>query len=199
MFMLNTLTRKFSIAAWIAVGSVIWLNYWHAYGYSTAPLEFPAWSSSWQRDALIVFLPVLIVVWLGIELHEKLWERAADRLSASTLAMYAAALLSVFSTIVVILVEASRNLISTGISVQLSFVASLCTRLYPKGNLLLNFIRWLVPDSRYLRIHFLIQDGINLMLMNLALIIILVMFMEGLAVVRSKDSFMLKEKSVGTD
>lgn len=197
--MLNTTARKFSIAAVIALGSVVWLNYWHEYGYSSAPLEFPTWSLTWRWDALIVFLPVLIVIWLGTALNDALLGRVAERMSASSQAILAATLLSVFSTIAVVLVEASRRLISTGISVQLSFVASLCTRLYLKGNLLLSFIKWLIPDSRYLRVHFLVQDGINLVLMNLALIIIVGMLMEALTLLRTERSFWPEVNRAGTD
>ena len=176
--MLNTLARKFTLAVFISYGSVVWLNYWHQYGYSNSPLLFPP-VSSWLRDATIVFLPVSLAVWIGAALSQSIGRHSSDRMSVSTQFMFAALLLSMLSTLGIILVEANRRIISTGLSIQVSFIASNCSRLYPKGNLLLNFIRWLIPDVRALRIHFLAQDGINLLLVNLAITLILILILEG--------------------
>ena len=185
--MLNTIARKFILAVLISYGSVVWLSEWHQYGYSRSPLQFPP-VSSWLRDSMIVFAPVMLAVWVGTVLAQWLIGRSNGRMSASTQSILTAAILAGFTTIAVILTEGNR-IILTGIGNELSFVASICNRLYPKGNLLLNFIKWLIPDVRALRIHFFVQDGINLVLVNLVVTILLIILLEGFERVRERNSY----------
>jgi hypothetical protein len=60
---------------------------------------------------------------------------------------------------------------------------------YPNGNLLLSTLKWIFPGARALRYHILVQDGVSLMLFNLAIIILLIIIVEGIGLLRNRNSY----------
>ena len=173
---LNTLPRKLILACLLAYGSVRWLNIWHQYGFSRSPIDFPT-VSSWWRDSFALFVPILLAIWIGIAIAERFIQTSAGRISASNQSMFAAAILSIVTTLTVMTVEGSRSL-ATGIGNEFIILASLCGRLYPQGTLLLNALKWIFPSVLALQYHTLIQDGINLFFVNLALTILMLLLTE---------------------
>ena len=172
---LNTLFRKSTLAVLITFGSIIWLNKWHEYVYSHGAVKFPP-VSNWLRDSLIVLIPIIIAVWLGFVLIEWFTHRFGERLTPTGQIVLTATILGCLTSLATILIEANRA-IQTGISSQFSFVASICTRLYPTGTFILNTLKSMFGGEG-LRIHILLQDGFNLALINLALTILILMIME---------------------
>lgn len=187
MIILNTLPRKITLAVFIAFFSVAWLNKWHQYVYTRSRVEFPP-VSNWLRDSVIVLLPVLLATWIGVALAEWIMNRSNGRLSPSTQSILTAAILGGMTSAMVLLIESNRNS-GTGIGNEFIFLASICNRVYPNGNLLLSILKWVVPGARALRLHILLRDGANLMLFNLAITVLLIMLMEGLALVRFRNSY----------
>ena len=183
--MINTVSRKSILAILIAIGSILWLYLWHRYGYSRAPLPFPP-VSSWLRDAMIIFVPVLLAILAGSALSQWLIGHSQGRLASSLQSILEAFILAVVTSLGIMLIENDRTLL-TGIGNQLSFLASICTRLYPQGSFLLGLLKWFIPDLRSLRLHLLLRDGFNLVLVNLMITIIVAMFFEGSF--SSKDSY----------
>ena len=176
---LNTLPRKLILASLLAFGSVRWLNIWHQYGFSRSPIDFPV-VSSWWRDSFALFLPIVLAVWLGNVIAEGFMRVSVGRISASTQSMLAAAILSIITTLTVIAVEGNRNL-ATGIGNEFIILASLCGKLYPQGTMLLNMLKLIFPSVLALQYHTLIQDGINLFFVNLALTILMLLLTETFA------------------
>lgn len=185
--LLNTLPRKFSLAIFIAFGSVVWLNKWHQYVYTRSRVDFPP-VSNWLRDSMIILLPVLLAIWIGVALAEWITNRSNGRMSPSTQSIVTAAILGGMTSITISLIESARG-IGTGIGNEFIFLASICNRVYPNGNLLLSILKWVVPGAQALRFHILLRDGTNLMLFNLAITVLLIMLMEGFAFVRFRNSY----------
>jgi len=174
---IDTLPKKAALAVLLAYGSVMWLNEWHQYGFSRSRLQFPP-VSNWFRDSLTILIPVMLGVWIGAVLAQWLIEISNGRMSLSTQSILAASILAGTTSIVIILIEGSK-MIRTGIGNEYVFLASICSRLYPKGNVVLNILQWIFPGQRALRLHILVQDGWNLMLVNLAVTILLMLIIEG--------------------
>lgn len=174
---LNTVPRKLALAILIAFSSVVWLNTWHQYVYTRSRVDFPPVSNT-LRDALIILIPVLLAVWIGVALTQWIINRSNGRISVSTQSILAAGTLGGMTSITISLMESTRG-IATGIGNEFVFLASICNRVYPNGNLLLSILKWAVPGSRALRFHILLQDGFNLALVNLAITILLILIMEG--------------------
>ena len=172
---LNTTLKKSTLAVLIAFGSILWLNQWHEYAYSRGAVKFPP-VSNWLRDSLIVLIPIMVAVWLGMALIEWLTKRLGERIASTGQTILTATVLGSLTSLATILIETNR-VIQTGISSQFSFVASICTRLYPTGTLILNTLKSMFGGEG-LRIHIMLQDGFNLALINLALIILVIMLME---------------------
>ena len=184
---LNTLPKKFALSTLIACCSVVWLNTWHQYGYSRSAINFPP-ISNWFRDSMIVLIPVMLAVWVSIALTQWLIGRSNGRMSPSTQSMLAAAILGGMTSITIMLIENYR-IIGTGIGNEFVFLASICNRLYPNGNLVLSILKWMFPGTRALRFHILLQDGLYLMLFNLAITILLIILLEGFVRVRERNSY----------
>lgn len=178
----NTLPKMSVLAIFIACGGVVWLNEWHQYGYSSTALTFPS-VSSWLRDSMIVLIPVMLAVWLGIALAQRIINRFDQRMSPSTQSILTAAILGGMTSLTIILMENNRT-IWTGISNELAILASICGTLYPNGNLLLNTLQGAFPSYQATRYHILLQDGFYLTLVNLAITIILIFILEGFSRVR---------------
>ena len=175
---LNTLPKKSALAVLIAFGSIMWLNKWHEYVYSRGAVKFPP-VSNWLRDSLIVLIPIMLAVWLGVALIEWLNHRFGERMAPTGQTILAAAILGSLTSLATILIEINRAL-QTGISSQFSFVASICTRIYQSGTFgyfLLSILKSTFGGEG-LRIHIMLQDGFNLALINLALVILLIMILE---------------------
>ena len=172
---LNTILKKSTLAVLVAVGSVVWLNKWHEYVYSHGAVKFPP-VSNWLRDSLIVLIPVMVAVWLGVAIIDWLNNRLGERLAPTGQIILTAAILGSLTSLATILIEINR-VIQTGLSSQFSFVASICTRLYPSGTLILNTLKSMFGGEG-LRIHIMLQDGANLALINLTLIILSIIIME---------------------
>jgi hypothetical protein len=81
------------------------------------------------------------------------------------------------TSITISLMESTRG-IGTGIGNEFLFLASICNKVYPNGNLLLSTLKWIFPGARALRYHILVQDGFNLALVNLTIIILLILILE---------------------
>ncbi len=190
---LNTFSRKFALAIFIAFGSVLWLNKWHQYVYTRSRVDFPP-VSNWLRDSMIILLPVLLAVWIGVALTEWITNRSNGRMSASTQSILAAAILGGMTSITISLIESTRG-IGTGIGNEFIFLASICNRVYPNGNLLLSILKWAVPGSQALRLHILLRDGANLMLFNMAIAVLLIMLLEGFAYIKFGNSSHAQEAS----
>jgi len=184
---LNTLPKKITLAILIAFGSVVWLNTWHQYVYTRTRIDFPPVSNR-LRDTLIILIPVMLAVWIGAALTQWIINRSNGRMSVSTQSMLTAGILGCMTSITISLMESTRS-IGTGIGNEFIFLASICNRVYPNGNLLLSTLKWLFPGARALRYHILLQDGANLMLFNLAIIIVLIIFLEGIGLVRARNSY----------
>ena len=184
---LNTVPRKLALAILIAFGSVVWLNTWHQYVYTRSRVNFPPVSNT-LRDTLIILIPVLLAVWIGVALTQWIINRSSGQMSPSTQSMLTAGTLGCLTSITVTLMESIRG-IGTGIGNEFIFLASICNTTYPNGNVLLSTLKWIFPGARALRLHILLQDGANLMLFNLALTVLLIMLMEGLAFVRFRNSY----------
>ena len=184
---LNTLPRKFAIAILIACASVIWLSKWHQYVYTRSRVDFPP-VSNWMRDSMFILIPVMLAVWVGFALAQQITDRLSGRMSASSQSMLVAAILGGMTTIMILLVESSRSL-KTGIGNEFVFLASICNKVYPNGNLLLSVLKWAVPGAKALKLHILLRDGANLVLFNLAILILVIMLMEGFAVINTRNSF----------
>jgi hypothetical protein len=118
----------------------------------------------------------MLAVWLGVALIEWLNNRLGERLAPTGQTILAAVILGSMTSLATTLIEINR-VIQTGIGSQFSFVASICTRLYPGGTFILNILKRMF-GGQGLRIHIMFQDGFNLALINLTLIILLVMIME---------------------
>jgi hypothetical protein len=144
------------------------------------------------RDTLIILLPVMLAVWIGAALTQWIINRSNGRMSVSTQSMLAAGILGGMTSITISLIESTRG-IATGIGNQFTFVASICNRVYPNGNLLLSIIKGVVPGARALRLHILLRDEAYLMLINLAIIVLFILLMEGLALVRFVNSCARRE------
>ena len=183
---LNTLPRKITLAILIAFGSVVWLNTWHQYVYTRSRVTFPPVSNR-RRDTLIILIPVMLAVWIGAALTQWIINRSSGRISVSTQSMLAAGILGGMTSITVSLMESTRG-IGTGIGNEFVFLASICNRVYPNGNILLSTLKWIFPGSRALRYHILLRDGVYLMLFNLAIIILLIIIVEGIGLVRARNS-----------
>ena len=172
----NTLFKKAVLAVLIAISSVAWLNAWHHYGFSRRPINFPQFSS-WWRDAAIILLPVMLAVWLGIALAQALVKRFGASASPSTHSFLIATILGGVSTFAILLAETSK-LIQTGIGIQYSFLTGICRVLYPGGNIVLKLLEAVFPEYRSVRYHILLQDGLNLILVNLAVTVLLILILE---------------------
>lgn len=173
---LNTMPRKIALAILIAFGSVVWLNTWHQYVYTRSRVDFPPVSNR-LRDTLIILIPVMLAVWIGAALTQWIINRSNGRMSLSTQSMLTAGILGGMTSISISLMESARS-IGTGIGNQFLFLASICNKIYPNGNLLLSTLKLIFPGARALRYHILIQDGFNLALVNLTIIILLILVME---------------------
>lgn len=183
---LNTLSRKSILAVFIAHGSVLWLNRWHQYGYSTSPINFPPFSS-WWRDSMIVFLPVMLAVWIGVWFSQLIIDRSSQRMTPFTQSMLIAGILGGGTSIMIALMESSR-VVWTGFGNEFVFLTNICGKLYPNGNLLLNTLQWILPDTRAVRFHILLQDWSNLALINLAITILAILILEGIAKINMQIS-----------
>jgi hypothetical protein len=120
-----------------------------------------------------------LAVWLGVALIEWLNARFGARIAPAGQTILTAAILGSLTSLATILIEINRAL-QTGISSQFSFVASICTRVYQSGTFgyfLLSILKSTFGGEG-LRIHIMLQDGFNLTLINLALIILSIMVME---------------------
>jgi hypothetical protein len=184
---LNTLPKKITLAILIAFGSVVWLNTWHQYVYTRSRIDFPPVSNR-LRDTLILLIPVLLAVWIGAALTQWIISRSNGRMSVSTQSILTAGILGGITSITISLIETTRGL-GTGIGNQFIFLASICNRVYPNGNLLLSTLKWIFPGARALRYHILVQDGVSLMLFNLAIIILLIIIVEGIGLLRNRNSY----------
>lgn len=173
---LNTIPQKSMLTVFIACGSVMWLKTWHQYGYSRSPISFPPFSS-WWRDTLVIVIPVLLAVWIGILFAQRLIDRSKKRMSLLTQSALMAIILGGLTSIAIMFIENSK-VIWTGIGNEYVFLASICSALYPDGNTLLSILQWIVPGYRALRLHILLQDGLNLMLFNLAITVLLIMLLD---------------------
>ncbi len=176
---LNTLLKKSVLAIVIAVGSVLWLNKWHQYGYSASPITFPPFSS-WLRDSLIVLLPVMLAVWSGVWLAQMFIDRSSQRMTPFTQYMLIAGILGGTTSIMIAFMESSR-VVWTGFGNEFVFLTNICGKLYPNGNLLLNTLQWVFRDTQAVRFHILFQDWSNLVLIDLAITILVIVALEGLA------------------
>ena len=181
---LNTLPKKLVLAVLIACGSIVWLNQWHKYVYSRGEVQFPP-VSNWLRDSLIVLIPITLAVWLGVALIEWLNNRFGERISPTGQTILAATILGSMTSLATTLIEVNR-VFQTGIGSQFSFVASICTRLYPGGTFLLNILKRMF-GGQGLRIHIMFQDGFNLALINLGFTIFLIIILEAYAVITSRS------------
>ncbi|MBI5825910.1 MAG: hypothetical protein HZB18_17935 [Chloroflexi bacterium] len=184
---LHTLPRKFVLAIFIAFGSIAWLSKWHQYVYTRSRVDFPP-VSNWARDSIIVLLPVLLAIWISVALTEWIINRSNGRMSLSTQSILMAAVLGGMTSAIIVLIESNRS-IGTGIGNEFIFLASICNRVYPNGNLLLSTLKWAVPGAQALRLHILLRDGANLMLFNMATTLLLIMLMEGFAFVRFGNAY----------
>lgn len=182
---LNTLPRKSMLAIVIAAGSVLWLNKWHQYGYSASPITFPPFSS-WLRDSLIVLLPVMLAVWSGVWLAQMFIDRSSQRMTPFTQYMLIAGILGGVTSIIIALMESSR-VVWTGFGNEFVFLTNICGKLYPNGNLLLNTLQWILPDTRAVRFHILLQDWSNLVLIDLAITILTILALEGFARINARS------------
>ena len=173
----NTLPKKLALAALIAFGGIVWLNLLHEFVYTRSAIHFPP-VSNWLRDTLIVLVPVMLAVWISIGLVQWMIDRFGWRLSVSTQSMLAATILGAVTSLSTIVIEANR-VFQTGIGSEFVFLANICGRIYPNGNPVLNILRWLFPITQAFRFHILLQDGVNLALINLAITILLIIILEG--------------------
>lgn len=184
---LDTLPRKFVLAILIAFGSIVWLNQWHRYIYTRSRIDFPRVSNN-LRDTIIILIPVVLAVWIGVALSQWVINRFSGRMSPATQSILAAGILGGITSITITLTESIRN-IGTGLATEFIFLASICNKVYPNGNLLLDALKWVFPDARALKFHILLRDGANLMIFNLAVIILVIMLMEGFSIVRNRNTF----------
>lgn len=175
---LNNLFKKSILAVLIACSGVVWLNEWHQYGYTSGAIDFPP-VSNWWRDTAIIFIPVMLAVWVANAFAQWFIDRSNGRMSPSTRVLIVAAFLAVMTSLSIILMENNRT-IWTGIGNELAFLAGICGALYPDGNLLLGVLQWFFPSYQAMRFHILLQDGFNLMLVNLTITIFLILIMEGI-------------------
>jgi len=182
---LNTLPNKSALAAIIAYAGIVWLNEWHQFVYTRSAIEFPP-VSNWLRDSMIVLIPVTLAVWVGIGLIQWIIDRFGRRMSPSTQSMLAATILGGLTSLSIILIETNR-IFRTGIGNEFAFLASICGSIYPNGNLLLSILQWIFPGTQAFRFHILLQDGVNLALINLAITILLILILEGF--VRGRNSY----------
>jgi len=179
---LDTFPKKTALASILAYGSVVWLSQWHQFAYSAKAIQFPPFSS-WLRDTIILMPPILLVIWLGTLLTQRLTERFGARISGSTRSILTSGLLAVSTSLVVMLIE-NNGRFGTGIGTELVFLASICRLLYPDGNWLLGGLQALFPAYQATRYHLLLQDGFNLMLVNLAVTTLVILALEGIGRVR---------------
>jgi hypothetical protein len=184
---LNTLPKKIALAILIAFGSVVWLNTWHQYVYTRSQIVFPPVSNR-LRDTLIILIPVMLAVWIGAALTQWIINRSSGRMSVSTQSILAAGILGGLTSITISLMESTRG-IGTGIGNEFIFLASICNRVYPKGNLLLSTLKWIFPGPRAVQYHILLQDAVNLMLFNLTIIILLIIIVEGIGLITARNSY----------
>ncbi len=184
---LNTLPKKITLAILIAIGSVVWLNTWHQYVYTRSRIDFPPVSNR-LRDTLIILIPVMLAVWIGVAIAQWIINRSSGRMSPSTQSMLTAGILGGMTSITISLMEFTRGL-GTGIGNQFIFLASICNRVYPNGNLLLSTLKWIFPGTRALRYHILVRDGVNLMLFNLAIVILLIILLEAFGFIKARNSY----------
>lgn len=182
---IDTLPKKFSLAVLISFGSVVWLYTWHEYGFSRTPLLFPPFSNE-SRDALIILIPVMLGVWISVQLTKWIVELTGRRMSTSNQAILAALITTSLITTLVMSIEGTRT-IRTGFGNEFIFISSICGRLYPNGNWLLSLLRAIFPGLLALRLHILLQDGFNLALVNLAIIILSTLLMEGIGKVSKSN------------
>lgn len=175
---INTPLKQFILAIFIACSSVLWLNQWHQYGYTRSPITFPP-VSTWWRDAFLILIPLVLAVWLGSALAQRVTERFAGRFSPSMQIVLAAVILGGATTAAVLLMENTR-IVWTGIGNELAFLANICGRLYPNGNWLLELLQSSLPLSQAARYHILIQDGLNLILLNGGISLLAILLCEGI-------------------
>jgi hypothetical protein len=184
---LNTLPKKITLAILIAFGSVVWLNTWHQYVYTNSRIAFPPVSNR-LRDTLIILIPIMLAVWIGVALTQWIINRSSGRMSISTQSILAAGILGSLTSLTISLIESIRGT-GTGIGYEYIFLASICNRVYPKGNLLLSTLKWIFPGPRAVQYHILLQDGVNLMLFNLAIIILMMILLEAFGYVKARNSY----------
>jgi len=175
---LDTFPKKSALAAILAYGSMVWLSQWHKVAYSSTAIQFPPFSN-WLRDFIVLLPPMLLAVWLGTLLAQRLVDRFGEMMSGSTRSLVTAALLA-FSTAVVVMLIENNGCFRTGIGTELVFLASVCRLLYPNGNWLLDGLQALLPAYQATRYHLLLQDGFNLMLVNLAVTSLVILALEGI-------------------
>lgn len=185
---LNSLPKKIALAALIASCGIVWLNLWHQFVYTRSAIQFPV-VSNWLRDAITVLLPVVLAVWIGIDLLQWMTNRFGRRLSLSTQSMLAAAIVGGMTSLSIVLIEANR-IFSTGIGSEFSFLSNICGRIYPQGYPLLSILRGLFPNTQAFRLHIMLQDGANLALVNMAITILLILILKSFA--RDRTSFGVK-------
>jgi len=179
---INSFIKKSILAVMLAFGSVVWLTFWHKFGYGYR-MEFPP-ISNWTRDVMIILLPVMLAVWVSAALTQWIARRSSRRISPWSQSMILVAILGGLTTISIILVEANRIFL-TGIGNEVAIQISLCRKINPDGSLLLKTLLELLPSSQALRYHVLLRDGIYLALINVGITIVLILFFQGLVTIRN--------------
>lgn len=191
---INTpLKQLFILAILIACSSVLWLNQWHQVGFTRTPITFPP-VSTWWRDVFLLLIPLVLVVWLGSALAQRVAERFVGRFSPSMQIVLVAVILGGLTTATILIVENSR-IVRTGIGNELTFLANICGSLYPNGNRFLELLQSALPLNQAGRYHILIQDGLNLILLNGGISLLMILLYEGIPR-RSVMDMILNRKAV---
>ena len=93
---LNSFSKKFVLAILIAFGGVVWLNVWHRLEHDHGLINsMPV--SNWLGDSLIVLLPIMLAVWGGLALSQRLIDRSSGRMHSWLQTGLKAAVLNIIS------------------------------------------------------------------------------------------------------
>ena len=180
--MIDTFSKKMALAIMTACGGVLWLKIWHQYIYTRNPASFPP-ASTWLRDSMVVFIPVVLAVWTGSGISQSLL--AHPRLdSPSTRSVMSVFILGGLASVAIVLIEGSRFFL-TGIGNEFVFLSNICGKIFSRSNILLNVLQSFFPDYRAVQLHILMQDGFYLILFNLVVTILFILVMEGMLSVKS--------------
>ena len=193
---LNSFSKKFVLAILIAFGGVVWLNVWHRLEHDHGLINsMPV--SNWLGDSLIVLLPIMLVVWGGLALSQRLIDRSSRRMHSWLQTGLKAAVLGILSAAVLVLFETNTSL-QTAISDDFAFKVSVCRMILFTDNAFHNFLLENFTNIQISQMYIASKDAASLVLIIMGITLLLDLTIKELEtqLAGSKVSFELNKSSI---